>query len=74
MNKFLFHFFSANIGGTATLTGTGTNLVFEENFHGRFPTSTEITFASWFGYAFPAAIFTLIFAWVILYLFFLRTQ
>ena len=67
-------YLTANIGGTATLTGTGTNLVFEDIFHDTFRKSTEITFTSWFIYAFPAAVVTLIFAWSLLYVFYLMNQ
>lgn len=66
--------YSSNIGGTATLTGTGTNLVFEEIFHEKFKNSHEVTFTSWFLYAFPAAAVTLVLAWALLYAFYLMKQ
>ncbi|UXI14913.1 putative heat shock protein 70-interacting protein [Sarcoptes scabiei] len=64
--------YSANIGGTATLTGTGTNLVFQDVFHRTFPKSTDISFTSWFFYAFPSALVTILGAWILLFLFFTR--
>ncbi|KAI2804810.1 hypothetical protein BLOT_003798 [Blomia tropicalis] len=66
--------YSANIGGTATLTGTGTNLVLQEVFHDTFPSSTSLTFTSWFIYAFPSALITVVAAWLLLFLFFLRNH
>ncbi|KPL97089.1 solute carrier family 13-like protein 1 [Sarcoptes scabiei] len=69
--------YSANIGGTATLTGTGTNLVFQDYslhlwlyFPRTFPKSTDISFTSWFFYAFPSALVTILGAWILLFLFF----
>lgn len=66
--------YSANIGGTATLTGTGTNLVLQEVFMSKFPKSHDLTFTSWFIYAFPAALVTIFAAWALLYVFFVRVH
>ncbi|XP_046916333.1 Na(+)/citrate cotransporter isoform X2 [Dermatophagoides farinae] len=64
--------YSANIGGTATLIGTGTNLVFQDVFYNDY--KIDISFASWFFYAFPSAFLTIIAAWLLLYLLYARSS
>ncbi|KAK7088007.1 Na(+)/citrate cotransporter-like [Littorina saxatilis] len=74
--------YGCNIGGIATLTGTPPNLVFkgtaDDLFNARYEKldlpqqSSGVTFANWMGMALPMSAITLVLAWVLLMLFFLR--
>ncbi|XP_070553681.1 Na(+)/citrate cotransporter-like [Ptychodera flava] len=56
--------YAANIGGTATLTGTGPNLVISGQVETLYGTDAVIDFGSWFIYAFPGMLVCLFLAWV----------
>jgi sodium-dependent dicarboxylate transporter 2/3/5 len=58
--------YSASIGGVATLVGTPPNPILVKIFSINFPGAPEITFASWFAFAFPVSVIFLSFAWLYL--------
>nr|XP_039252021.1 solute carrier family 13 member 5-like [Styela clava] len=56
--------YAANIGGTATLTGTGPNLIMAGQFKTTYKEAPEVDFGSWAMYAFPGMVLFLLFAWL----------
>ncbi|NIV04452.1 SLC13/DASS family transporter, partial [Candidatus Saccharibacteria bacterium] len=55
--------YSASIGGIATPVGTPPNPVFLQIFAINFPQGPEITFSSWFIFAFPLSVVFLFLVW-----------
>ncbi len=60
--------YSASIGGVSTLVGTPPNPMFTKVFAIMFPHGPEISFASWFFFAFPLAVILFLVTWIYLYL------
>ncbi|XP_071945333.1 Na(+)/citrate cotransporter-like [Antedon mediterranea] len=56
--------YAANIGGTATLTGTGPNLVAQSVIDDLYGNAAGVTFASWLAYCLPGMIILEILAWL----------
>ena len=66
--------YSCSIGGIATLVGTPPNLSFSRIFYIYFPDAPEISFATWFFYAFPISIILFIILYAYLYFIFVKRK
>lgn len=64
--------YGCSLGGVATLVGTPPNLSFARIFTIYFPEAPEISFASWFFFAFPITAILFVVVWAYLYLFYVR--
>jgi len=64
--------YAASIGGTATLVGTGTNVILVQTFSRLFPHAAPISFGGWFLFASPLAILLLCVTFVLLIVLFAR--
>ena len=58
--------FSSSIGGTATITGTGSNLVLQGAMLSQFGEADQVTFFQWFAIAAPLAAVNLFILWLVL--------
>ncbi|MQL98216.1 hypothetical protein Taro_030924 [Colocasia esculenta] len=58
--------YSAAIGGMATLTGTGVNLITVGMWEAYFPEARPIGFATWFMFGFPLALLCFLALWGVL--------
>uniref|UniRef100_A0A914BYB8 Uncharacterized protein n=1 Tax=Acrobeloides nanus TaxID=290746 RepID=A0A914BYB8_9BILA len=63
--------FSASIGGTGTLIGTGPNLIMYSYLEKNYGHGVPITFATWMLYSLPQLIVMIIFEWLWLQLLFI---
>lgn len=64
--------YGASVGGLATLVGTPPNLSFARIFNIYFPDAPEISFSTWFFFAFPISVIMFIVAYGYLYFVFIR--
>ncbi|XP_046386158.1 sodium-dependent high-affinity dicarboxylate transporter 3-like isoform X2 [Ischnura elegans] len=69
---FLSLCFASTIGGTGTLIGTGTNLIFVGMLKSMFPESIPVNFAAWMALTVPIMLLCTFFAWIWLQVYFLR--
>ena len=58
--------YAANIGGMATLTGTGPNLVLAGDISALYPKAPGLSFASWILFGLPLSLLLLLAAWGLL--------
>ncbi|XP_071505890.1 Na(+)/citrate cotransporter-like [Diadema antillarum] len=56
--------YAATIGGTATLTGTGPNLVISTQVHTLYGPEAGLNFGTWMMYAFPGMVVCLLLCWI----------
>jgi len=65
--------YSSSLGGTATLIGTGSNVVLTSQLKILFPDAPEISFGKWFAMAVPMASIMIVILWLILVLKYARS-
>jgi sodium-dependent dicarboxylate transporter 2/3/5 len=58
--------YATAIGGLATLTGCGPNLVLPGIYSGRFPEAPRVTYMKWIMFALPLVLPFLLFEWLLL--------
>ncbi|KAH6558621.1 hypothetical protein KP509_1Z053900 [Ceratopteris richardii] len=58
--------YAATIGGMATLTGTGVNLILAGLYESYFPEAEQITYLQWMMFGLPMACLLLVFLWLLL--------
>ncbi|GFQ73887.1 hypothetical protein TNCT_193461 [Trichonephila clavata] len=58
--------YSANCGGTGTVTGTSPNMILKGFMEEHYPKSSELTFASWMAYNVPGMLICVCVSWIIL--------
>uniref|UniRef100_A0A0N5B4T5 Solute carrier family 13 member 5 n=1 Tax=Strongyloides papillosus TaxID=174720 RepID=A0A0N5B4T5_STREA len=63
--------FSASIGGTGTLIGTGSNIVLSGYIERNYGQNTPVTFASWMIFAIPQLVLLLTICWFVLVVLFI---
>lgn len=59
--------YSASIGGVATLVGTPPNPIFVKILDIIYPKAPEVSFSSWFLFAFPLSFIIFVITWIYLY-------
>jgi len=64
--------YGCSLGGISTLVGTPPNLSFARILHIYFPEAPEISFASWFFFAFPMTLVLFVIVWTYIYLIFVQ--
>ncbi|KAG8194779.1 hypothetical protein JTE90_017221 [Oedothorax gibbosus] len=64
--------YSANIGGTGTLTGTGPNIILKGMLEELHPGSTEVTFATWLLYNVPGMVLCVFMGWIYLWMVYVK--
>ncbi|CAK9300592.1 unnamed protein product [Gordionus sp. m RMFG-2023] len=62
--------YAANLGGTASLTGTGPNLIMTGLMTQLFGEKAQVSFDKWLLYSFPGAFIILILMWIFLGMYF----
>jgi sodium-dependent dicarboxylate transporter 2/3/5 len=65
--------YASTIGGQATITGTGANLVLQGLMLEKFGTAGSISYLQWLMLSLPLSIVNLLLLWLVLYLYFMKT-
>jgi sodium-dependent dicarboxylate transporter 2/3/5 len=68
---FLSICYSSNIGGVGTLTGTPPNIIVVGMLETKYGATIGVSYASWMGLSVPIVVINIIFAWILLQIFFL---